>query len=155
MPFNLQGHYPPFHLCSSHHGDDCNLQDSKKGLFMRTEGKSLVVSRWFLVNTSICTLTQRHVREVCKTKDTEDHSPAPPSALKQVWLVQHSSFHGRPYAGLLSPKQGNNIGPDQIFFFNSAYSEGTGKEIWSLHSMLAHLFPIPSLPWILLSARYL
>lgn len=73
----------------------------------------------------------------------------------QVWLVQHSSFHRRPYAGLLSPKQGINIGPDQIFFFNSAYSEGTGKEIWSLHSMLAHLFPIPSLPWILLSARYL
>lgn len=54
---------------------------------MRTEGKSLVVSRWFLVNTSICTLTQRHVHEVYKTKDTEDHSPAPPSALKHTSLV--------------------------------------------------------------------
>ena len=73
----------------------------------------------------------------------------------EVCLVQHSSFQKRPHAGLVSPKQGNNIGPDKICFFNSAYSEGTGKEIWSLPSMLAHLFPVPSLPQILLSTRYL
>lgn len=94
------------------------------------------------------------LHEVHQNKDTEDHFPAPPSALNiQVSLVQHSSFKEWPWPTLLSTKQGNNIQPDQIYYFNSAYSEGIGKEMQTC--MAAHLLPTPSLLQLPLSTRYL